>query len=66
MTRKRQNCQGINRFSRRRFASLLSPSRDPSHARPQFLELLARLPTTEIEAPDEEAGTNYALHKHRF
>ena len=63
MTRKRQNCQGINRF---RFASLLSPSRDPSHARPQFLELLARLLTTEIEAPDEEAGTNYALHKHRF
>ena len=66
MTRKRQNCQGIDRFSRRRFASLLSPSRGPSHARPQFLALLACLLATEIEVPDEEAGTKYALHKHCF
>ena len=38
-------------------ASLLSPSRGPSRARPQFLVFRARLLlATEIEAPEEEAA----------
>ena len=36
--------------------SLLSPSCDPSRARPQFLLLQTRPLATEIEAPEEEAA----------
>ena len=56
MARKRQNCQEIDTFSRRRFGSLLSPSRDPSRVLLQLLLLLARLLATGVEAPEEEAG----------
>lgn len=38
-----QRTKGRGKGERRRFASLLSPSRDPSHARSQFPVLLARL-----------------------
>ena len=41
--------------ARQRFASLLSHSRDLSRAHPQFLVLRARLLSTVIEAPEEEA-----------
>ena len=57
MTRKRQNCQEIDTFSRRRFTSLLSPSLDPSRARLQFFMLRTRLLTTVIEEPEEKAVT---------
>ena len=64
VTRRVSRCESGGRAreegkGKRCAASLLSPSRDPSHARPQFLELLARLLhlATEIEVPEEEAGS---------
>lgn len=44
---------------------LLSPSRDPLCARPQFLVLLACQIATEIEAPEEEADILHCSKKER-
>ena len=54
--------EGKGKGGKTRFASLLSLSRDPSRARPQFLVVRLRLIPTEIEAP-EEAGRDEQLIK---
>ena len=51
-----QGRKGRGKKERRRIASLLSPSLDPSRARPQFLVLRTRLLATGIEVLEEESG----------
>ena len=61
MPRKRQNWQETDTNSCRRFASLLSPYRDPSRARPQFLVLLARPLHLLLNRNDWGGGSNFAI-----